>query len=97
MAGEYSGAGGRAHKGLPKEVTTEFSIFMRTSVDRVMWFAFGIVQSRPRKILTVVTKSNAQRHGLVMSKEIADKISADLPDLTWDELLVDAMTVRKTL
>ena len=95
--GEYSGAGGRVHKGLPEEVATEVSIFTRTGVARVMRFAFSLAQSRPRKLLTVVTKSNAQRHGMVMWDEIAAEVSKDFPDVTWDKVLVDAMTVRMTL
>jgi tartrate dehydrogenase/decarboxylase/D-malate dehydrogenase len=92
--GEYSGSGGRAHKGLPEEVATEVSIFTRVGVTRIMRFAFGLAQSRPRKFLTVVTKSNAQRHGMVMWDEIAAEVAQEFPDVTWDKMLVDAMTVR---
>ena len=95
--GEYSGNGGRVHKGLPEEVATEVSIFTRVGVERIMRFAFALAQSRPRKFLTVVTKSNAQRHGMVMWDEIAAEVAADFPDVTWDKMLVDAMTVRMTL
>lgn len=95
--GEYSGNGGRAHKGLPEEVATEVSIFTRAGVTRIMRFAFRIAQSRPRKLLTVVTKSNAQRFGLVMWDEIAAEVAKEFPDVTWDKMLVDAMTVRMTL
>ena len=95
--GEYSGSGGRAHKGLPEEVGTEVSIFTRVGVTRIMRYAFRIAQSRPRKLLTVVTKSNAQRHGMVMWDEIAAEVAAEFPDVTWDKMLVDAMTVRMTL
>ena len=95
--GEYSGAGGRVHRGLPEEVATEVSIFTRTGVTRIMRFAFAMAQSRTRKLLTVVTKSNAQRHGMVMWDEIAEDVAADFPDVTWDKMLVDAMTVRMTL
>ncbi|MEQ8667050.1 MAG: tartrate dehydrogenase [Rhodospirillales bacterium] len=95
--GEYSGAGGRVHKGLPEEVATEVSIFTRTGVERIMRFAFELARSRPRRHLTVVTKSNAQRHAMVMWDEIAAEVAADYPDVTWDKHLVDAMTVRMTL
>lgn len=95
--GEYSGAGGRVHKGLPEEVATEISVFTRVGVERVMRYAFEIARSRPRKLLTVVTKSNAQRHGMVMWDEIAGEVAQDFPDVTWDKMLVDAMTVRMTL
>lgn len=92
--GEYSGHGGRAHKGLPEEVATEVSIFTRVGVTRIMRYAFALAQARPRKKLTVVTKSNAQRFGMVMWDEIAAEVASEFPDVTWDKMLVDAMTVR---
>ena len=95
--GEYAGHGGRAHRGLPEEVATETAIFTRVGVTRIMRYAFRLARSRPRKLLTVVTKSNAQRHGMVMWDEIAAEIAQDFPDVTWDKMLVDAMTVRMTL
>lgn len=95
--GEYSGHGGRAHKGMPEEVGTEVAIFTRVGVTRIMRYAFKLAQSRPRKFLTVVTKSNAQRHGMVMWDEIAAEVALEFADVSWDKMLVDAMTVRMTL
>jgi tartrate dehydrogenase/decarboxylase/D-malate dehydrogenase len=95
--GEYSGSGGRVHRGLPEEVATEVSVFTRAGVARIMRFAFKTARSRPRKLLTVVTKSNAQRHGMVMWDEIAAEVAREFPDVTWDKMLVDAMTMRMTL
>ena len=95
--GEYSGHGGRAHRGFPEEVATEVAIFTRVGVTRIMRYAFQLAQARPRRLLTVVTKSNAQRHGMVMWDEIAEEVAAEYPDVTWDKVLVDAMTVRMTL
>ncbi len=92
--GEYSGNGGRAHRGFPEEVGTEVSIFTRTGITRIMRFAFKLAQSRPRKLLTVVTKSNAQRFGMVMWDEIAAEVSEEFPEVSWNKMLVDAMTVR---
>ncbi|MCB1740291.1 MAG: tartrate dehydrogenase, partial [Gammaproteobacteria bacterium] len=90
--GEYAGMGGRAHKGMPEEVGTEVAVFTRVGVTRIMRYAFRLAQSRPRKLLTVVTKSNAQRHGMVMWDEIAAEVAQSFPDVTWDKMLVDAMT-----
>jgi tartrate dehydrogenase/decarboxylase/D-malate dehydrogenase len=95
--GEYSGSGGRAHKGLPEEVATETSVFTRTGVTRIHRFAFELARKRPRKHLTLVTKSNAQRHGMVMWDEIFFEVAKDFPDITWDRELVDAMTTRMVL
>ncbi|MBV9969086.1 MAG: tartrate dehydrogenase, partial [Xanthobacteraceae bacterium] len=68
--GEYAGVGGRAHQGHAEEVATDVSMMTRAGVTRIMRFAFALARSRPRKLLTVVTKSNAQRHAMVMWDEI---------------------------
>ena len=95
--GEYAGQGGRSHRGRPHEVATEVTIFTRAGVSRIMRYAFQLARSRPRKLLTVVTKSNAQRHGMVLWDEIAAEVAAEFPDVSWDKMLVDAMTMRMTL
>jgi tartrate dehydrogenase/decarboxylase/D-malate dehydrogenase len=95
--GEYSGQGGRSHRGFAEEIATEVAIFTRAGVQRIMRFAFNIARSRPRKLLTVVTKSNAQRFGLVLWDEVAREVALDYPEVRWDRMLVDAMTVRMTL
>jgi tartrate dehydrogenase/decarboxylase/D-malate dehydrogenase len=92
--GEYSGVGGRAHQGHPIEVATDVCMMTRAGVERIMRFAFKLAASRPRKQLTVVTKSNAQRHAMVMWDEIALQISKEFPMVTWDKVLVDAATDR---
>lgn len=95
--GEYAGVGGRVHRGLPEEVATDVSMMTRPGVVRIMRFAFKLARSRPRKLLTVVTKSNAQRHAMVMWDEIAAEVAKEFPDVTWDKMLVDAMTMRMTI
>ncbi len=94
--GEYAGQGGRSHRGQPHEMATDLAVFTRKGVERVMRFAFELARSRRRKKLTVVTKSNAQRYGMVMWDEIATEVAAEFPDVNWDKILVDAMTVRMT-
>ena len=95
--GEYAGVGGRVHQGSPLEAATDVAMFTRAGVERIMRFAFRLAQSRPRKLLTVVTKSNAQRHAMVMWDEIATQIAAEFKDVTWDKMLVDAMTMRMVM
>lgn len=95
--GEYAGAGGRVHVGLPEEVGLDVSIFTRPGVERIQRFAFELARSRPRKKLTLVTKSNAQRHGMVFWDSIFERIRGDYPDVETDKMLVDAMTTRMVL
>ncbi|MGC2081459.1 MAG: tartrate dehydrogenase [Xanthobacteraceae bacterium] len=95
--GEYAGVGGRVHQGSALEAATDVAMFTRAGVERIMRFAFRLAQSRPRKLLTVVTKSNAQRYAMVMWDEIATEIASEFNDVTWDKMLVDAMTVRMVM
>ncbi|EED17355.1 3-isopropylmalate dehydrogenase, putative [Talaromyces stipitatus ATCC 10500] len=82
--GECRGQGGRTHRGTPWEAATE----------RIMRFAFDTARSHPRKLLTVVTKSNAMLNGMVLWDEVAAEVAREYPDVKWDKMLVDAMTVR---
>ena len=95
--GEYAGMGGRSHRGLPIEVGTEVAVFTRTGVERIHRFAFELARKRPRKHLTLVTKSNAQRFGMVLWDEVFFEVARDYPDVKHDRELVDAMTTRMVL
>ena len=95
--GEYSGSGGRVHKGLPEEIATETSVFTRVGVERIHRFAFELARKRPRKLLTLVTKSNAQRHGMVLWDEIFYEVAQKYADVNTDRMLVDAVTTRMVL
>jgi len=95
--GEYSGAGGRVHTGLPNEVALEVSTFTRSGVERVHRFAFELARKRPRRHLTLVTKSNVQRYGIVLWDEIFYAVAKDFPDVKTERVLVDAMTTRMVL
>ena len=95
--GEYSGAGGRVHQGLSNETAVEVSTFTRSGVERIHRFAFALARKRPRRHLTLVTKSNAQRHGMVLWDEIFYEVASAFPDVRTDRVLVDAMTTRMVL
>ncbi len=95
--GEYSGSGGRVHQGLPAEIATETSVFTRSGVERIHRFAFELAAKRPRKHLTLVTKSNAQRHGMVLWDQIFYEVARDYPRVKTQRILVDAVTTVMTL
>ncbi len=95
--GEYSGAGGRVHRGLPEELAVETAVFTRSGIRRVQKVAFELARSRRRKHLTLVTKSNAQRHGMVLWDEVFAELAADYPEVATERVLVDAMTTRMVL
>jgi tartrate dehydrogenase/decarboxylase/D-malate dehydrogenase len=95
--GEYSGFGGRSHRGMPEEVAMDAAVFTRAGVTRIMRFAFKLAATRPRRNLTLVTKSNAQRYGMVLWDEIFQEVAEDSLGITIDRELVDAMTTRMVL
>jgi tartrate dehydrogenase/decarboxylase/D-malate dehydrogenase len=91
--GEYSGVGGRAHRGLDLEVGIETSVFTRAGVRRVVSYAFELAEAR-RGILTSATKSNASRYGYVLWDEVAEEVAAEHPDVRYERVLVDALAAR---
>ena len=95
--GEYAGVGGRVHRGLPLEVGMDVAVFTRAGVERIARYACDLARSRPRHRLTVVTKSNAQRHGMVFWDEVCREVVQGYADLEIDWMLVDAMTQRMVL
>jgi tartrate dehydrogenase/decarboxylase/D-malate dehydrogenase len=92
--GEYAGNGGRTHRGLAIEVATETAVFTRAGVSRIHRYAFELARRRPRKRLTLVTKSNALRYGLVLWDEVFYELAREYPDVSVDRELVDACAAR---
>lgn len=91
--GDYSGVGGRAHRGHPTEVAFESAVFTRTGVERVVRYAFERARTR-RGVLTSATKSNAFRFGYVFWDEIVDEVAAEFPEVVVERVLVDALAAR---
>lgn len=92
--GEYSGAGGRLHQGYPHEIAVQTSIFTKSAVERVVRYAFDLARSRPRKMLTSVTKSNALKHVMVLWDEVVDDLAQSYPDVKVGKAHIDAMVMH---
>lgn len=91
--GEYSGAGGRVHKGTEDEVAVETSIFTRTGVERILRFGFEQARQRRGKLASV-TKSNAQKYSMVLWDEITRELAAEYGDVEVTSYHIDAMAAR---
>jgi tartrate dehydrogenase/decarboxylase/D-malate dehydrogenase len=91
--GEYSGVGGRAHRGHAIEVAIEGSVFTRAGIERVVRFAFERARSRRGRLMSA-TKSNASRYGYVLWDEVVEDVAVDFPDVTVERMLVDALAAR---
>jgi tartrate dehydrogenase/decarboxylase/D-malate dehydrogenase len=91
--GEYAGAGGRAHRGLPIEVAVETSIFSRVGIERVVRYSYKLAQGRRKKLVSA-TKSNAQQHSMTFWDEVVKEVGKEFPDVTVERELIDALSAR---
>ncbi|MBI3327767.1 MAG: tartrate dehydrogenase [Nitrospinae bacterium] len=88
--GEYSDIGGRVYQGSAREVVMQGAMFTRWGTERIIRYAFDLARQRPRKTLTSITKSNAQRHSMVFWDEVFREVAKEYPDIHTTSLLVDA-------
>ncbi len=95
--GEYSGAGGRVHQGLPLELGMDVSVFTRAGVERIARYACELALTRTRQKLTIVTKSDAQRHGMVLWDDVCEEVLLDYPGLEVDWEAANGMAQRMVL
>jgi tartrate dehydrogenase/decarboxylase/D-malate dehydrogenase len=92
--GEYSGAGGRVHRGREAEVAVEVAIFTRAGTERVIRYAFGYARARGRRRVTSATKSNALRHAMPFWDEVMDEVCAQYSEIEHESVLIDALAAR---
>jgi tartrate dehydrogenase/decarboxylase/D-malate dehydrogenase len=89
--GEYAQIGGLLYTGGPQEVAMQAAMFTRHGTERVIRFAFDLTRRRNRKrLLTSVTKSNAQGFSMGFWDRVFTEVARDYPDVRTESLLVDA-------
>ncbi|CAN5411013.1 tartrate dehydrogenase [soil metagenome] len=95
--GEYTNAGGRLFEGTDREMVIQESVFTKHGTDRVLRHAFELARSRPRKHLTVATKSNGIAVSMPWWDEQVERIAKDYPDITVFKQHIDILTARFVL
>jgi tartrate dehydrogenase/decarboxylase/D-malate dehydrogenase len=95
--GEYTNLGGRIFEGTDREIVIQESVFSRLGADRILKYAFELAQSRPRKHLTVATKSNGIAISMPWWDERADAMARNYPEVTVDKQHIDILTARFVL
>jgi tartrate dehydrogenase/decarboxylase / D-malate dehydrogenase len=89
--GEYAQIGGVLYPDGPHEVAVQTATFTRHGTERVIRFAFDLARRRGRKrLLTSVTKSNAQGFSMAFWDRVFTDVARDYPDIRTESILVDA-------
>ncbi|CAN7617009.1 tartrate dehydrogenase [Variovorax sp. LjRoot175] len=95
--GEYTNLGGVMFEGTEREVVVQESVFSRFGADRVLKYAFDLAQSRPRKQLTVATKSNGIAISMPWWDGRADAVGSGYPEVKVDKQHIDILSARFVL
>ena len=91
--GTYAGEGGFLRKDTPFEIATQGSVNTRMGVERAVRFAFELAQSRDRKHLTLVHKTNVLTFSGDLWQRAFDEVSAEYPDVTTAYHHIDAACI----
>src|SRR3954447_21649029 len=91
--GTYAGEGGFLRKGTAHEIATQGSVNTRMGVERCVRYAFELAQSRPRKHLTLVHKTNVLTFAGDLWQRTFDIVKAEYPDVKTAYNHVDAACI----
>ncbi len=87
--GEYANVGGIV--GIEdRQLAIQSGLFTRTGIERIIAFAFEYARDKRRKKVTSVTKSNAQRYGMVLWDRIFKEVASRFPEIQTESKLIDA-------
>ena len=95
--GEYTNLGGTMFAGTEREIVIQEAVFSRHGTDRVLEYAFEQAQARPRKALTVATKSNGIAISMPWWDARADAMHAAYPQVSVDKQHIDILCARFVL
>ncbi len=87
--GEYSNIGGTIGV-KDQELAIQTGLFTRKGIERIITFAFEYANDKGRKKVSSVTKSNAQRYGMVLWDKIFKEVSSRFPEIQTESKLIDA-------
>ena len=92
--GTYAGEGGFLRHGTPHEVATQGSVNTRFGVERCIRYAFDLAQSRPRRHLTLVHKTNVLTFAGDLWQRAFNEVAAEYPDVTTGYDHIDAACIH---
>ena len=95
--GEYTNLGGVIYGGTEREIVIQESVFSRHGTDRVLRYAFEQARNRPRRALTVATKSNGIAISMPWWDGRADAMAQQFPEVSVNKQHIDILCARFVL
>ena len=92
--GPYVGNGGAIRQGTEQEIANEVSINTAFGVRRAVEYAFALAETRERKHITLVHKTNVLVHAGKIWLRMVDEVSKNYPSVTHDYMHIDAATIH---
>jgi 3-isopropylmalate dehydrogenase len=88
--GLYAGSGRTEAAGTPSEVAIQESVNTRPAIERCVRYAFELAQRRPRRLVTLVGKTNVLTYAWGLWERVTNAVAAEYPDVNLDYAHVDA-------
>ena len=95
--GEYTALGGVMFEGTEREIVIQESVYSRHGTERLLKYAFKLAQSRPKKHLSLATKSNGIAISMPWWDAQAAAMAQRYPEVAWDKHHIDILTARFVL
>lgn len=87
--GEYSNVGGIVGTE-DRQLALQTGLFTRKGIERIVTFAFEYAREKGRKKVTSITKSNAQRYGMILWDRVFREVASRFPEIRTESKLIDA-------
>ena len=88
--GLYAGSGRYEAEGTPNEVAIQESVNTRPAIERCVRYAFELAMGRPRRLVTLVGKTNVLTYAWGLWERVTDEVAAEYPEVSLDYAHVDA-------
>jgi len=95
--GEYTSLGGIMYEGTDREIVLQESVYSRYGAERLLKFAFDLARHRPRKHVTLATKSNGIAISMPWWDQRAAVVAQNYPEITLDKQHIDILAARFVL
>ena len=79
---------------LTDDISIDFRVISTPGSDRIIRAAFDHARRTGKERVTVVTKANIVKSGDGRFLRVAERVSKDYPDISWDGWYIDIMTAK---